>query len=136
MRASIYACPQVQDDGAWWGQLKGESLRLMIANAEHSMATGVLELIPAAEAWVDGVLAGNSAPSFNWTISDADGSITVSVDPAWKPERVVPYMVTTLDSERRDFRLVSGDTPANPCKYIPVEIFGKARRGRWEWAVK
>ena len=35
-------------------------------------------------------------------------------------------MVTTLDTVRRDFRLVSGDTPANPCKYIPVAIFGKA----------
>ena len=35
-------------------------------------------------------------------------------------------MSTTLDGYRRDFRLVSGDTPANPCKYIPVPVFGSA----------
>ncbi|RYY33587.1 hypothetical protein EON62_04100, partial [archaeon] len=33
---------QVQDDSFWWGQLPGESLRMMIDNAEHSMATGAL----------------------------------------------------------------------------------------------
>jgi len=31
----------VQDDASWWGDLPGETLRAMIANAEHSMATGI-----------------------------------------------------------------------------------------------
>jgi hypothetical protein len=28
------------DDYFWWGKLKGETYRLMVQNAEHSMATG------------------------------------------------------------------------------------------------
>jgi len=38
----------------------------------------------------------------------------------------VDRSTTTLDGYRRDFRLVAGDTPANPCKYIPVPVFGSA----------
>ena len=63
---------------------------------------------------------------FNWTISPIDGSISITTDPKNKPTRVVQQFATTLDSVRRDFRLVSGDTPANPCQYIKV---GCAVRG-------
>ena len=118
---------QVQDDSVWWGQLPGETLRLMVVNAEHSFVTGLPELLPGADAWAMGLFKGLKAPMFTWNISDVDGSITVHVDPSGaKPTRVVQQMATTLDSVRRDFRLVSGDTPANPCKYIPVDLFGKA----------
>jgi len=33
---------------------------------------------------------------------------------------------TTFGDARRDFRLVKGDTPADPCEFIPVKIFGEA----------
>lgn len=98
---------------------------MMIDNAEHSMATGALYLITGVEAWYWGLLTNTPRPTFNWTISGADGSITINTF-GRQPDRVVLRFATTLDGYRRDFRLISGNTPANPCQYIPVNIFGSA----------
>lgn len=116
---------QVQDDQYWWGKLPGESLRMMIDNAEHSMATGALYLITGVEAWYWGLLTGTPRPTFSWNISAVDGSITINTQGV-QPNQVVLRFTTTLDGYRRDFRLISGNTPANPCQYIPVNIFGSA----------
>jgi PhoPQ-activated pathogenicity-related protein len=116
---------QLQDDSYWWGQLPGETLRMMIDNAEHSMATGALYLITGVEAWYWALLTNTPRPTFNWSISDVDGSITITTT-GRAPDKVVLRFTTTLDGVRRDFRLISGDTPANPCQYIPVQIFGTA----------
>lgn len=116
---------QVQDDDFWWGQLPGESLRMMVDNAEHSMATGALYLITGAEVWAKALLEGTPRPAFSWTKDAATGAITATVVGA-QPYRAVSRSTTTLDGYRRDFRLVAGDTPVNPCQYIPVPVFGKA----------
>lgn len=39
------------DDHYWWGMLPGETYRLMVANAEHSFATGILPLITGMTAF-------------------------------------------------------------------------------------
>ena len=116
---------QPQDDDFWWGQLPGESLRMMVDNAEHSMATGALYLITGAECWFKALLDGTPRPSFSWTLDNSTGAITITTTGA-QPKAVVNRMATTLDGYRRDFRLVAGDTKANPCKYIPVPVFGSA----------
>lgn len=116
---------QIQDDQYWWGQLPGETLRMMVDNAEHSMATGALYLITGVEAWYWGLLTGTPRPTFDWTIDPTDGAITITTSGV-QPDQVVLRFATTLDGYRRDFRLVSGDTPANPCKYIKVPLFGSA----------
>jgi len=116
---------QIQDDNFWWGQLPGENFRVMVDNAEHSMATGALYLITGAECWFKALLDGTPRPTFNWTMDSTTGAITLQTY-GTQPVRVVNRMATTLDGYRRDFRLVAGDTPANPCKYIPVPVFGKA----------
>jgi PhoPQ-activated pathogenicity-related protein len=117
---------QPQDDAFWWGQLPGENFRIMVDNAEHSMATGALYLVTAVEAWFKMLLDGSPRPSFDWTLAPDTGAITVTVRGPAQPVAVVNRMSTTLDGYRRDFRLVSGNTPANPCKYIPVPVFGSA----------
>lgn len=116
---------QPQDDDFWWGQLPGENLRMMVDNAEHSMATGALYLITGAEVWMKALLDGTPRPSFTWDRAPDGSAITVTVT-GQQPVAVVNRMATTLDGYRRDFRLVAGDTPANPCKYIPVPVFGSA----------
>lgn len=120
---------QVQDDQFWWGDLPGETLRLMIANAEHSMATGVATLLPSVCGWYYMLLTGTPRPKLDWSISTLDGSIAVNTygSAAQQPSRATLRFVTTLDNKRRDFRLVSGNTPANPCtEGIPVNFFGSA----------
>jgi hypothetical protein len=115
-----------QDDDFWWGQLPGENLRMMVDNAEHSMATGALYLITGAEVWYKALLDGTPRPVFDWTRSNVTNSISVNVYGTNQPVKVVNRMTTTLDGYRRDFRLVAGDTPANPCKYIAIPLFGSA----------
>ena len=58
--------------------------------------------------------------------SELPPPITVTVRGALQPTAAVNRMATTLDGYRRDFRLVAGDTPANPCEYIKVPVFGSA----------
>jgi PhoPQ-activated pathogenicity-related protein len=118
---------QPQDDAFWWGQLPGESLRIMADNAEHSFATGALYLVTAAECWFRLLLDGTPRPTFSWANAPGTGAITLTTTGAQQPVAVVNRQATTLDGYRRDFRLVTGDTPANPCTVgIPVPVFGKA----------
>jgi PhoPQ-activated pathogenicity-related protein len=76
---------QPQDDAFWWGQLPGESLRMMVDNAEHSMATGALYLLTGAETWLKALLEGSPRPSFTWSLNAEDGSITVQVNGPLQP---------------------------------------------------
>lgn len=110
---------QLQDDEFWWGKLPGETYRMMVDNAEHSMATGVFYVITGIEAFWWSILTNTPRPTFNWTIDPTDGSININTVGV-QPDKVVMRFATTLSSERRDFRLLAGDTPANPCKYLPV----------------
>jgi hypothetical protein len=38
---------------------------------------------------------------------------------------------TTTDGTRRDFRLIKGDTPLDPCKGIPVHVRGLLANAVW-----
>eukprot|EP01138_Halocafeteria_seosinensis_P003622 gb/GECG01003701.1/.p1 GENE.gb/GECG01003701.1/~~gb/GECG01003701.1/.p1 ORF type:complete len:514 (+),score=57.00 gb/GECG01003701.1/:1-1542(+) len=112
------------DDHYWWGDLPGESLRMMVQNAEHSMATGVLELITGVEAWYWGLLTDTPRPQFTWQIENGSGNIHIQANT--KPSKVVLRFATTYGSKRRDFRLVKGNTKEDPCDFIPIHIFGDA----------
>lgn len=114
------------DDHYWWGMLEGETYRLMVANAEHSMATGILPLITGVVPFVNSVLHNTPRPVFDWTMDASAGTTTVNLKT--KPLRAVMWTATTdnIDNGRRDFRLIKGDTPHDPCKFIAVSIFGKA----------
>ena len=115
------------DDYYWWGDLPGETLRLMIQNAEHTMATGVLELLPGLWGFYVSLMQDVPRPSFTWDIAPGTGDITITVDASpVLPSKVTLWDSTTLNTTRRDFRLVQGDTPINPCHWIPVKIFGNS----------
>lgn len=114
------------DDYYWWGMLQGPTYRLMIPNAEHSMATGALPLILGLEAFWAAILTNSTMPQVNWSIAPTTGVITATTNV--KPSMAVLTQAQTLDGKRRDFRLVRGNTPADPCagQGIPVKIFGDA----------
>lgn len=115
------------DDYYWWGGLEGDTYRLMAQNAEHSEATGIFELLNGIHGFFDTVLLNSKRPSLDWTIAE-NGTITAFTDT--KPDTVLLWHAnsTTVNqhpgNERRDFRLVVGITKKNPCKFIPIDIFG------------
>jgi PhoPQ-activated pathogenicity-related protein len=147
----------LQDDSVWWNQdpLPGESHRLMVANAEHSFATGIPTLKPALDSFVasllDEVQAKEPAkeqpkeqeqgktrfrPNVSWHFSGTDNN-TITVISTDKPLTVELFHAhtTPLTGERttvqgtrvpprRDFRMVVGDTPDDPCKTVKIPGFG------------
>lgn len=117
------------DDHYWWGDLPGETYRLMIANAEHSMATGLGPLLEGYIAFTWSVILDTPRPEFTWDmkqLNDTTGMVTVTSKT--KPNSAYMKAATSFwdDQGRRDFRLVKGDTKADPCHFIPVKIFGEA----------
>lgn len=75
-------------------------------------------------------------PTMTWTIDHTSGDITLTT--STQPVFVRQWTATTYDAIRRDFRLIKGDTPADPCTFIPVQVFGKARcrASRWRRALQ
>ncbi len=93
----------------WWDQMPEPKHSIMVPNAEHSMATGILELLPAVATFFSGVLNKDSIPQVNWTIDDVTGEITVKVSE--EPLQAHLWYAETCNTARRDFRLVNIDDP-------------------------
>ena len=90
----------------------------IIPNAEHSEATGVLELLPATATFLRGVQRGIDAtarPVFNWTTDETTGTITVTQISDHTPLQVNMWSAKTATNHRRDFRVINGNN-ATECK--------------------
>ena len=90
----------------------------IVPNAEHSEATGILELLPAAATFLRGVQRGIDAtarPVFNWTTDDKTGTITVTQVSKHIPLQVSMWSAKTASNHRRDFRVING-LNATECK--------------------
>lgn len=113
------------DDSFWWGEIPS-AYRLMVANAEHSMATGLAPLIEGVVAFYWSILDDTPRPEFTWSIAEGNGTITVTSKT--KPANAFLKFATSAvgDGGRRDFRLIKGDTKADPCEFIPVHVFVSA----------
>ena len=99
--------------------MQGKNDFLMIPNAEHSEATGVLELLPAVSTFLRGIQRGvdeSARPAINWTIAEGSGDIHVHLlTPHHTPIQVSVWSATTANSRRHDFRLLNGDNQTQ-CK--------------------
>lgn len=110
---------QPDDNYYWWDAMPGEKHLLMIQNAEHSMATGVTEIIQSVSAFADSVFAGTERPSMEWQLSTNATGGSVSVTMSEEPVKLFVRWTDTLDGYRKDFRLVAGpDNCTSP--RIPV----------------
>lgn len=118
----------LDNDHYWWGDLLGETYRLMIANAEHTCATGLLPLVTGVSSFMNSIVLNSTRPTFTWTMDPTTGQITVD-GTGMRPTKAEMWSATTestLDNGRRDFRLIKGDTKADPCEFIKVSVFGEA----------
>jgi PhoPQ-activated pathogenicity-related protein len=71
---------QPDDTHYWWNDMPEPKHFLIAPNAEHSLATGILEVVPAIGAFALSHLLNESPPTFTWTINEATGEIIATVD--------------------------------------------------------
>merc|ERR1719379_1659497 len=97
------------DTTFWWNAMTEPKHFIMVPNAEHSEATGVLELLPAMSTYMRSVLKNITAPKMTWSIDPDSGNITMKTNV--EPISVDMWHATTCNSKRRDFRLLNLDDP-------------------------
>jgi len=94
-----------------------------VPNAEHSMITGIPDVLTAASTFARSIAAGKSErPSFDY--SHSNGQITVTIpEDGPKPKSVVLRHAETFSSLRRDFRwavLASDDNKNCSLPWLPI----------------
>ena len=106
---------QPDDTHYWWSDLPEPKHFLMVPNAEHSLATGILEVVPAAGTWISHLLAKTYLPTFTWDLDKTNGVITAHLDPTapQKVKYVRKWSSQTCTkgpaAARRDFRIATAD---------------------------
>jgi hypothetical protein len=115
----------------WYDQMKGETHLLIAPNSEHSLSTGIPEVLDTLSTFVSSIANGHTTrPSFTYSREESNGKLTVSVHAgSTLPLKAIARYSNTLQHERRDFRwvrLANNDT--RKCKLpdipLPKPIFG------------
>jgi hypothetical protein len=113
----------VDDTNYWWNEMPEPKHFMMIPNAEHSLATGILEAVPAIGAWIDALLHKDTVPKFTWEINNSTGDITVTLDETGIVHSATMWYASSCgenawdnNTKRRDFRIAHLD---NPCTCGP-----------------
>lgn len=57
----------VDDNYYWYDQMPGETHLLMVQDADHSMATGLEQVVPGVSAFFKSVFTSKPRPSMKWT---------------------------------------------------------------------
>jgi PhoPQ-activated pathogenicity-related protein len=119
VNAALDEFQQPDDTHYWWADLPEPKHFIMTPNAEHSEATGILEIVPAICAWYAKHLQLEKVPEFTWTINNSTGEIVVTLDEHGIVYEANVYWAYSCGNNaadgvmRRDFRIANLD---NPCK--------------------
>lgn len=109
---------QPDDNHYWWNDMPEPKHVIMAPNAEHSLATGIFEVVPAIGAWVVAHLNKDHVPQFTWEIDEATGAITATLNEHGVVHEANVWWayscgVNSFDGKfRRDYRVAHID---NPC---------------------
>lgn len=110
----------------WWDSLKGEKHRLIIQDAEHSLATGLEQVVPSLASFITSVFNDLARPEITWELGSTPTGNNITVYSKVKPEHVRVWHADTLQDKRRDWRLLTGETPC-PTKAIDGACFAPVR---------
>lgn len=110
---------QPDDTHYWWTDLPEPKHFIMTPNAEHSEATGILEIVPAIGTWALYLLNKETVPTFTWEISATTGEITATLDDVGTVHSATLYYGYSCGNnvehgklaKRRDFRILNLDVP-------------------------
>lgn len=112
------------DTHIYWDKLPGEKHFCIAQNAEHSLATGIIEAIDAICNFQSAIVHGRTRPTMTWTRDFDVGTMTVTTSE--KPVKVVARTANTLSTERRDFRWFSAAADGCPFPYYgPMKLIGQ-----------
>jgi PhoPQ-activated pathogenicity-related protein len=108
----------------WYDSLTGEKHLLIAPNSEHSLATGIPEVLACLSAMIKSLAEGKTErPSFDYQYNATNGAITVTIPKGMVHGKVVLRHATTFSKIRRDFRwirLANNETGA--CKFPEIKI--------------
>ena len=108
-----------------WLQIPGETKMLVVPNSEHSLATGIPELIKTMGAFIGSVAASQTSadrPTFTYH-KGTNGSLSVNLTSGVEPEHVYLRHAQTLSNARRDFRWVRlANETTSPCKLPGIKL--------------
>eukprot|EP00755_Sulcionema_specki_P008352 Sspe_Gene.5884::Locus_1965_Transcript_1_1_Confidence_1.000_Length_1677::g.5884::m.5884 len=113
----------------WWNALPGETHLTIANNAEHSLVTGLPEVIETLSNFVHSVMLGGSRPKWDFTVNTTSGIIEVRIPDSQPHGKVVLRHAKTISTIRRDFRWVRKATEeTGNCTFpeIPLKkpVFG------------
>lgn len=114
---------QPDDTHYWWDEMPEPKHFMMIPNAEHSLATGILEAVPGIGAFVNALLHNEPVPEFTWEISETTGDITATLNEVGVVHSATMWYASSCGqndwdngTKRRDYRVAHLD---NPCTCGP-----------------
>jgi PhoPQ-activated pathogenicity-related protein len=108
----------LDDDQFWWNQIPGQTFRLMIPNAEHSLDTGILTVINGVSGFYHAITRNKPLPELVWKVERRSSQTTLEVLTSIQPSLVLIRQATTLRTDRRDFRLVTRNVN---CSFIVIK---------------
>jgi PhoPQ-activated pathogenicity-related protein len=117
----------------WYDEMKAAlpEMHLLIApNSEHSLATGVPEVVESLQTFISSLAVGQTTrPNFEYTRHNKTGELSVKIDAGFTPTSVVLRHAQTLQTKRRDFRWIrlaneKVGTCTLPDIALPKPIFG------------
>ena len=115
---------QMDWSNIWYDDLTGEKHLLIAPNSEHSLATGIPEVVECMSTVFCSIAAGrDTRPNFEYSVDNSTGAISVTI-PAGVPHgKVVLRHVQTMSTERRDFRWIRlADDDTRNCTLPGIKI--------------
>lgn len=110
---------QLTDTELYWNSIPGEKFLLVIQNAEHSLATGLLTLLPSITSFAKSLRNNLKRPQLSWKFDRARNRIIVETDV--EPTSASVWFGKTFSQKRIDFRVIRLETPEEPCQFPKIQ---------------
>jgi len=107
----------------WFDKLSGEKRLLIAPNSEHSLTTGIPEVITCLSTVFLSIAENRPIPSFDYAVDTSNGELTVTIPEGVDHGKVVLRHTQTHQTQRRDFRWVRmASNYTEPCKFPEIKL--------------
>jgi len=113
---------QMDWSNIWYDKLSGEKHLLIAPNSEHSLTTGIPEVVSTMSAFYTSIVYQTKRPSFEYSIDNTTGELSVTIPQDVPHGKVVLRHAQTFSTKMRDFRWVRLAGPAGTANCSLPEI--------------